>query len=371
MRTGRRLHVAYVVKRFPRLSQTFVVNEIAELGRQAVDVTVVARDSPDRAERLPAGCAPVRVHYLDRPNTDVVEALRDAGVRHLHAHFATWAARTADRLAAALGVTFSFTAHAHDIYHRDVDRASLAAAIERAAFVVTVSEANRRFLHEVLTGAGRSGRVLHLFNGVDLSQLHPTLHQPAPARVVCVGRLVAKKGVTHLVDACARLKAAGRVFECVIVGEGDERDALEQQIAAAGLEQHVVLAGALSHHDTLDMLRSAAACVLPCIIAPDGDRDGLPTVLLEAFALGVPVVSTTVPGVSEIVTHGVSGLLVPPAHAAELAQAIDTVLASRAMRARFALAGARRAHVDFNLATNVGRLRGLFHTAVEGARACA
>jgi glycosyltransferase involved in cell wall biosynthesis len=371
MTAGTTLHVAYIVKRFPRLSQTFVLNEIAELHRQGVEITVVARDSPAPGERLPPGFPPVRVHHLDVPDTDVVTALRDTNVAHLHAHFATWAARTADSLSAKLGVPFSFTAHAHDIYHQDVDRASLAATIERAAFVVTVSEANRRYLDEMVTGAGRTGRVLRLYNGVDLAQLRPAPQQPAAARVVCVGRLVAKKGITFLVDACARLKATGRAVECVIVGDGEERAALQQQIAAAGLDRHVILAGAGSHRETLHMLRSATVCVLPCIVAPDGDRDGLPTVLLEALALGVPIVSTTLPGVREIVRHGESGLLVPPSDAAALADAIDAVLSSRALRARFALAGARRAHVDFNLPTNVARLRRLFSSASEGERECA
>jgi glycosyltransferase involved in cell wall biosynthesis len=365
------LRVAYVVKRFPRLSQTFVLNEIAELVRQGVDVTVVARQSPAEGERLPDGFPAVPVVYLDRPETDVLSELREAAIEHLHAHFATWAAATARRLAAELGVTYSFTAHAHDIYHRDVDRASLAATIEGAAFVVTVSEANRRYLDALLEAEGRSGRVLRLYNGVDLTRLRPSGRPPVAGRIVSVGRMVPKKGLTYLVEACRQLKSAGRAFECVIVGDGEERESLERQIMEANLHREVVLAGARSHQETLDLLRSAVTCTLPCIVAPDGDRDGLPTVLLEALALGVPVVSTTVSGVPEIVEDGVSGLLAPPGDAAALAAALDRVLSSAPLRARLVAGGAARAENDFALRKNVGSLRGLFQEAVRPRRACA
>jgi colanic acid/amylovoran biosynthesis glycosyltransferase len=368
---NRNLRIGYVLKRFPRLSQTFVLNEIAELQRQGVDVTVVARHSPAEGEHLPDGFPGIPVHYLDRPDTNVVAELRKAGVEHLHGHFATWAAAAAQQLAADLGVTFSFTAHAHDIYHQDVDRAWLAATIQRAEFAVTVSEANRRYLDELLEAEGRTGRVMRLYNGVDLSRLKPSARQPVPGRIVAVGRLVPKKGLTHLVEACRQLKGAGRTFECVIVGNGEERENLERQIAEADLREEVVLAGALSHQDTLGLLQSATICALPCIVAPDGDRDGLPTVLLEALALGVPVVSTTVSGVPEIVEEGDSGLLVPPADAAALMRALELLLSSAALRARLALGGTLRAQNEFNLRTNVASLKELFRASVRWRKACA
>lgn len=365
------LRVGYVLKRFPRLSQTFVLNEIAELQRQGVEVTVIARHSPQDDERLPHGFFDVPVHYLDAPRLDILTALRNARVEHLHAHFATWAAATAQQLAADLGVTFSFTAHAHDIYHQSVDRHRLAVAMALAEFVVTVSEANRQFLHDLLVAERRQANLVRLYNGVDLTRLRPGAGFPVAGRIVAVGRLVPKKGLTYLIEACRRLKSAGQRFECVIAGEGEEREVLERQIAAGGLQDVILLAGALSHGDTLDLLRTATACVLPCVIAPDGDRDGLPTVLLEALALGVPVVSTTVSGVPEIVTDGESGLLVPPSDAAALATAIAKVLSSKGLRARLAIAGTARARREFSLATNVGRLKDWFVAAATPRRVCA
>jgi colanic acid/amylovoran biosynthesis glycosyltransferase len=371
MSEQRGLHVGYVLKRFPRLSQTFVLNEIAELNRQGMEITVVARHSPREGERLPDGFPTIPVHYLDRPGVDAAAELRSAGISHLHAHFATWAAATARDLAADLGVSFSFTAHAHDIYHHDVDRAQLAATIERAEFVVTVSEANRQYLDGVLAAEGRTGRVLRLYNGVDLSQLRPSGHVPVPGRIVSVGRLVPKKGLTHLVEACRRLKSAGCAFECVIVGDGPERENLERQIGEADLRREVVLAGALSHGQTLDVLRSAAICALPCVIAPDGDRDGLPTVLLEALALGLPVVSTTVSGVPEIVEHGDSGLLVRPGDPVALMAAIKQLLSASALRTRLAHGGIRRVQKEFDLRANVASLKELFRLSARPRKACA
>lgn len=365
------LRVAYVVKRFPRLSQTFVLNEIAELERQGVRVTVVARQAAGEGERLPEGFPPVTVHVLDRSEVEVVAALRRAGVRHVHAHFATWAAATAQRLAAGLGVGFSFTAHAHDIYHRDVDRAALAARLAAADFAVTVSEANRAFLGEVLAAHGRQGRVVRLYNGVDVAALGRAAARPVPGRVVSVGRLVPKKGLAHLVEACRLLARAGRACECLVVGEGEEREALARRIAEAGLADRVILAGARSHAETLALLASAEVCALPCVIAPDGDRDGLPTVLLEALAMGVPVVSTPVSGVPEIVADGASGLLVPPADAGALADALVRLLSSAALRARLSEAGRARAAQLFDLRTNVGSLAERFRAAAAPERACA
>ena len=371
MSAGEALHVGYVLKRFPRLSQTFVLNEIAELRRQGVEVTVVARQAPGEGERLPNGYPEVRVHYLDRGEEGVIDALRAAGVEHLHAHFATWAAATAERLAAELGVTFSFTAHAHDIYHETVNRRRLAVTMALSEFVVTVSEANRQFLDGLVAAERRRANVVRLYNGVDLSHLRPSTAPPVPGRIVAVGRLVPKKGLTYLVEACRRLNMAGRRFECVIAGEGDERETLERQIAAGGLQHAVLLAGALSHEDTLDLLRTATVCALPCVIAPDGDRDGLPTVLLEALALGVPVVSTTVSGVPEIVSDGESGLLVPPADAAALSAAIANLLSSKSLRTRLAAAGTARARREFSLASNVARLKGHFFAAARQRLECA
>lgn len=369
-------HIAYVVKRFPRLSQTFVLHELLALERQGARVTVVAlrRSADAPVGRYAELRAPV--HYLgeaDGPSASiaeqagqVAEIVRAWGVSHIHAHFATRAASVADRASAATGVPFSFTAHAHDIFHADVDRAALAATIERASFVVTVSDYNRRYLEDLLALEGRQGRVARLYNGVDLRALQPSAAVRSPWLIASVGRLIAKKGFAHLVEAVRLLRASGRPARCVIVGEGEERPALERQIADAQLGDAVQLLGAMPPHEVAAVVGGASAFALPCVVAPDGDRDGLPTVLLEAMALGTPVVSTDVAGIPELVLHGRTGLLVPEAAPLRLAEALAHLLEDGALRARLSASARERMGAEFDLETNVGRLRGAF---AHGAQA--
>lgn len=363
------LHVCYIVKRFPRLSQTFVLNELLALQRQGVALTVVALRRSDEAHaRYAELTAPV--YYLaDLASTPPADAAGAAaliaplvsqrGITHLHAHFATRAATVACRVSAATGVPFSFTAHAHDIFHAEVDRAALARTIAAARFVVTVSEYNRRYLSALLKTERRVGRVLRLYNGVDLTRLKPT-GSPSPDLIVGVGRLIAKKGFADLVDAVGHLRAIGRAVRCIIVGEGEERAAIQRRIAATGLEDAVWLLGARSPEEVIRIIGSAAVFTLPCVVGADGDRDGMPTVLVEAMALGTPVVSTDVAGIPELVEHERTGLLAAERNPASLAQAIARMLDEGELRERLRLAALQRVHANFDLRTNVARLKHCF-----------
>jgi glycosyltransferase involved in cell wall biosynthesis len=344
-----------VLKRFPQATQTFVLGELRELERLGTRVAVVARDGPSGG----AAVAPHRlagpVHHLPDPAgpaevAQVVTALRPA---HLHAHFAGWAAAVAARAARDARVGFSFTAHATDIYRDGLDESRLADLLAAARFVVTVTEANRL----------RRGQVLRLYNGVDLRRLALDERPRARRLVVSVGRLVEKKGHGVLIEAVRRMRRSGQEVRCVIVGEGPLAGALRKQVAAAGLADAVELVGPRDHATVLDLLRRASVVALASVVAADGDRDALPTVLLEAMALGTPVVSTTVCGIPEIVTHGDSGLLVPPGDADALAGTLGRLLADPALRARLAAGGRRRVEERFDGARNAARLAGLFAAA--------
>jgi colanic acid/amylovoran biosynthesis glycosyltransferase len=358
----------YVLKRFPRLSQTFVLNELLELERRGADIAVVARagsDEPMGHETV--GSLRATVEYLPPPGGDeeIVAAVRRHAPAHVHAHFATWGARAAHLAGTRTGVPYSFTAHARDIYGDNVDHAALVERIAGARFVVTVTEFNRRHLEQLMRDAGEPARIVRLYNGVDLDALAPRGIERDRDLVVGVGRLIEKKGFADLVAAIDAVRLSRPGVRCAIVGDGPDRPALERQITVAGLEAHVTLAGAMPAHEVAALVERAAVFALPCVVAADGDVDALPTVILEAMALGTPVVSTAISGIPEMVEHERSGLLVGERDRAALAAAVGRLLDDPAERARFGRAGREIALERFDLRRNVARLHELLsHAAV-------
>jgi glycosyltransferase involved in cell wall biosynthesis len=366
-----RPRVCYLLKRYPRLSQTFVLNEMLELERQGVDVVVVARDGSGEELAHPATkLLRAPVHHLralepreERWDDVTAGLLRDLRVDHVHAHFATWAAGAAMRAGERTGIPYSFTAHATDIYRDTVDTTALVERIERASFVVTVSEFNQRHLSGLLRAAGARGRVLRLYNGLDLERLRPFTDTRRGNTVVAVGRLIEKKGFADLVEACRLLATRDEDIRTVIVGDGPLRGSLQAQIEQAGLRGSVQLIPALAQDAVLALIGSASAFALPCVVGADGDRDGLPTVLLEAMALGTPAVSTTVAGIPEMIDDGVSGLLVGQRDPAALALALRRVLASPSLRAHLSAGALVTMRKRFSIRRNVAVLAERFATS--------
>jgi colanic acid/amylovoran biosynthesis glycosyltransferase len=392
--------LAYVLKRYPRLSETFIINEMLGLQRQGIDITIIALKDPGEAivhENVRALNAPI--YYMPPkaciafeklavrsltsfsgdvsllgPNALQGEWARDdylawlqaamfapflkrLGIDHIHAHFATSAATAALAMSAMTGIPFSFTAHAKDIYHESVNTTALAEKIQRARFVVTVSDFNRRYLQDLLAAAGKSGRIIRLYNGIDLGRFRPSEGDKDLELLVGVGRLVQKKGFAYLVEACKILKEQGRRVGCVLIGEGDERISLEKRIAQYSLEREVALLGPKTQAEVMRIVQAAAVFVLPCVVGDDGNRDGLPTVLLEAMALGVPVISTPVTGIPEIIEDGNTGVLVEEKNPHALSQAIAMLLDSPPLRRRLSQAALRKVRKDFDLTANVKALK--------------
>lgn len=401
--------VGYVLKVFPRLSETFVLNEMLELERQGARVQVFSLHAPPVAvphailrqlrapvvviDALPSPhgrtCATAVATLAERLGIpaertarlaprkyvrlalQLSDAMRKHPVRALHAHFASRAAHVSMLASRLADVPYSFTAHAKDIYHRDVDPEVLRTEIAHARFVVTVSLFNRRRLLEVGAGLpGADDAIRCLYNGVDLDAFRPTApEERTPARILAVGRLVEKKGFSVLIDACARLREHGTSFRCDIVGGGELESRLRAQITERGLDGIVTMRGGLPLERVATEMQRSRVVVLPCIVAADGNVDALPTVLLEAMACGRPAVSTDLSGIPEIIAHGETGLLVPPGNAAALAEALHTLLEDHALAAHFGRAARARAERLFDLRTNVGRLRHWFDQPVEPVRA--
>jgi glycosyltransferase involved in cell wall biosynthesis len=396
--------VAYTMSRFPKVTETFILYEILELERQGVRVEVF----PLLRERGPVAHAEAqalveRAHYSHALSRPVLDAqlywlLRRPGaylrawwatlrgnlrspkflsralvvlpqaayaarrmveleVEHVHAHYATHPALLAYVVQLLTGIPYSFTVHAHDLY---VERAMLGEKVAAAAFIVAISEYNRRLLVE-LYGEAAAARTVVVHCGIDPGVFKPRADRaPNPVfTVLCVGSLAGYKGQRYLVDACAQLATAGVPFRCLLVGEGEDRPALEAQIRQLGLAQQVELLGAQPRHRVSELLAQADAMVLPSVVMPDGKMEGIPVALMEALASEIPVVASAISGIPELVQHGVTGLLAPARDAASLATALRRLQQDPELGRRLAEAGRAYVLSAFNLERNTAQLRAL------------
>lgn len=293
--------------------------------------------------------------------------LDEPEVRHLHAHFAHGATTVAWLASTITGLPFSFTGHAKDIYSKSLNPAGLLRRkLLAARFAVTCTEANLRHLRQIAPEAAVHS-VYHGLNA-DLARLvdEPTGTRTANGalHLLGVGRLVPKKGFDVLIDACAVLDRRGIPLDLTLVGAEDEHgDEIRRRVAASGLGHRVRLRGELGQVELREEYRRADAFCLPCRILDNGDRDGIPNVLVEAMACGAPVVTTPVSGIPELVANGVNGLLVPPDDPARLADALARLYDDPALRARLGQAGQETVRERFDGERLAGRLALLFREA--------
>ena len=392
------MRIGYVVKRYPRYSETFVVTEILAHEAAGLDIEIFSLRRPEDTH-FQDGIARVRapVNYLSTDDSlkgadlwaaiqqasqvlpdlwsaletargedvrQVYQAVRLAcqvrlnGIDHLHAHFAT-SATTVARLAASFAnVPYTFTAHAKDIFHESVQSEDLHRKFRDAAAIVTVSDYNVEFLRQAYGAV--ADRTQRIYNGLDLERFPYSDPTDRPPRIVSVGRLIEKKGFSDLIEACAVLADRGCQFTCQIVGTGELESALRSQIASLGLESVVELMGPRPQNEMLTLVQGGAVFAAPCVVGEDGNRDGLPTVLLEAMALGTPCVSTDVTGIPEVLQDGITGLQVPQHDPCALADAIERLLTDRELRARLAVQARRQIEAKFNSQQNAAMLRQIF-----------
>ncbi|HYE71985.1 MAG TPA: glycosyltransferase [Blastocatellia bacterium] len=292
--------------------------------------------------------------------------LNESSVRHLHAHFAhtcTTVAMFASRLS---GLPFSFTAHAKDIYLKSLNPGDLLRMkINRAKFVVTCTQAN----HQYLSAFTNKTPIHTIYHGLDTKQFaytkrhHETDHNPL---ILSVGRFVEKKGFTYLVEACHLLKQRGYDFECQIVGGGDGYlKQVQALISELQLEDVIRIHPPVTQEELKTTLQRATLFALPCQVIESGDRDGIPNVLVEAMATGLPVISTNISGIPELIKDGVNGLLVPERNAEKLADAIERLMNDASLRESFSEAGRATVCSDFDAERNVQRLYRLFIESIK------
>lgn len=389
--------IGYVLKRYPRYSETFVVNEILAHEAAGLSIEIFALRPPVDThfqDLIAQVRAPVR--YLlasslkgetlwdsvrqtseiipeiwdklaiaaDEPAAEVCQALwlaqavRISNLTHLHAHFGS-SATTVARLASYFsGVPYTFTAHAKDIFHESVNPDDLKRKLRDAQTAITVSDFNLQYLRQHYDQA--AAKVERLYNGLDLTQFLYQSPQERRAKIVAVGRLVEKKGFGDLIKACAILKFQKVAFECQIIGTGELEAQLQWQIQALDLTDEVALIGPRPQNELKHLVQSAAVFAAPCLVAEDGNRDGLPTVLLEAMALGTTCVATNVTGIPEILRDLQTGVLIPPSDPIALAAALEHILSHPAQRVAMAAKARELMEKEFDIQQNSAVMRQIF-----------
>ncbi len=381
--------IAYLFERFPSAGQTFCHREVQELIRQGADARIFSIRSAE-GDVPPDPLSPMsRVVYLPEESALTAEVtrlikekklpgaairalekwgrqtdflrlmqaaflgarLREEGIERVHAHFAGMAARTAYWIREFFGIAYSLTAHANDIFAPRDFAVSLPMILKDAAAVVTVSDFSVDYLRTRFPAEAE--KIHRVYNGVELQRFWKAENPADPPSLISVGRLIPKKGFRTLIAACARLRRSGRRFHCQIIGEGPLFGELATQVANAQLGNEVQLVGPLGQAAIADRLATATAFVLPCTRDADGGMDNLPTVIMEAMASGLPVISTPLAGIPEMVEPGVTGLLVPPDDPVALAAAIDGLLRQPAEARLLGARGRERAAEKFSIETNV------------------
>ncbi|MFC7621886.1 glycosyltransferase family 4 protein [Microlunatus sp. GCM10028923] len=393
--------IGYVVKMYPRFSETFIVTELLELERLRLDLTVFSLRLPNDGRFHPA-LAEVRapVHYLRHSGiraddlwqtvaagaglpgftaalpdlfrldasaahqaVELAVAVREQRITHLHAHFASISAAVARVAARLAGIGYSLTAHAKDIFHAEVDHDRLRERLADATRVITVSDFNHDHLRRTFGAA--ADRVQRVYNGIDLRRFRftdPAERPGDPPVIAAVGRLVEKKGFADLIEAAALLRDSGHRFRVDLAGTGPLAADLQERIDRHRLGDRVRLLGALPQSEVARLVGGAAVFAAPCVVGADGNRDGLPTVVLEAMALGTPVVATDVTGLPEIVEDGRTGLMIMQHDPAGLAAALARLLDRPELGSGLAKAARDLIEVEFDAARQAAKLAAGFRT---------
>lgn len=400
------LRVAYVMSRFPRLSETFVLFEMIaiESAGTTVELFPLIRERAD-VVHPEAGPFVRRMHYevaaspkvltstawwLTRHPLRYVRTLgavvrgtrRSANflvgglaafpkiahyarqidqldVDHVHCHFATHPALAGFVIQRLVGVPFSFTAHGSDLH---VDRTMLPEKVREAAFVAAVSDYNRNLIIETCGPDAPADRIHVVHCGVDTDVFTPRAVEPPDdgvLRLVAVGTLHEVKGQRHLLEACADVRSRGVEISCILVGEGPDRAMLESLVEELDLVGSVRLVGLRTRDEIAAHISEAHVLVAPSVPTEGGKREGIPVVLMEAMSSGLAVVSSRLSGIPELVHDGENGLLTEPFASGELADALELLAGDPQLRRRLGEAARRTVLAEFDVGTNARILREL------------
>jgi len=350
--------IAYVLNIFPKISETFIAGELAELRGRGVELSILSllppRDEPRHEIIRRAELEHLVEFDVDRFRENLTLCKPDL----LHAHFAKEATEKARQFSAELGIPFTFTAHGYDIHRKPPPDFKERAAAAKA--VITVSHANAVHIHNTFEVPRSHIHVIPCGVNTDIFQPSEAALRSHPPLILCVARHVAVKNLGLLLKSCAILKGRGINFRCVLIGDGPSRAELEQQRSNYGLERFVDFRGAVNQTEVLRWWQRADIGVLT------SDNEGMPVSLMEAAACGVPVVATRVGGIPELVLDGVTGLLSAAGDAEAFADALERLLQNPEMRWRLGASARKRAEQEFSLTRQVDCLLALWTRILNG-----
>lgn len=388
------VQILYFVDQYPKLSASFVINEIKELSNRGHDITIFAKSSGDEnIEHEEVEDIEAPIYYSGTPDYRSILDLFDRRVlnrrvmsntlffdkvldhaRYLYyakhiskvldnedidliqSHFAVPDRIAMTYVADRYGTPCTVTAHAYDIFSSP-DIPMLRRICNNVDYVIVPSEYNKLYLLNDVEINNRIGVVpattdLEKFGADDVAETEE--------RILTVARLVEKKGHEFAIRAVAELLDEGHEINYYIVGKGDRRSYLEKEVKKVGIEESVYFLGHVPDSRLRDELGRASIFLLPCVVASDGDRDAMPVVLKEAMASKTVCVSTTVSAIPELITDGQDGLLVEPRNPDALANAIGELLNNKKQRDKLAESGYRTVHENFDITESVDRLESIF-----------
>ncbi len=442
--TRRPPKVAYIMSRFPKITETFVLYEMIAVEKAGIQVEVYPLLREQTSVMHPEAVAYVeRAHFQSFVSWPILLAhlyyllrkprayggalwtllratwgsrrffigglgifpkavyfarqMSDTDITHIHAHFASHPAAAAFIVHRLTGIPYSFTAHGSDL-HRE--RRMLCEKVTEAKFVVPISAYNAQIIRDecqcaqhdkldapIQTQLNAKINIIHC--GVDTDTFVPRSYNTSapdttgvsdndgasdnngmtrPLTILCIGTLHEVKGQTYLIDACRLLQERGIDFTCCFVGDGPDCDARQAQVAEAGLTTYVQFLGRQTQGDVARLLQAADVVVAPSVPSRDGRREGIPMVLMEAMASGLPVVSSRLSGIPELVEHDKSGLLTDPGDVVALTDALQQLAASPTLRQRLGMAGREKVVHDFDLHTNAAVLAEFFAEKLQSGK---
>jgi colanic acid/amylovoran biosynthesis glycosyltransferase len=411
------MRIAYIVTMFPCWSETFILNEIVNHTNAGLNISIFslkqfsekfvhenAAAFLSKTAYAPSPFSPILlllhigqflkqpIRYLAvfaqiiklRPFSSFLALkslyvfwispyfaarVNEFRIDHIHAHFATYAALLARILNEFTGVSYSFTAHAHDIY---VDRTLLPIAAEKASAIVTISSFNKNLLEEQL-GRRLADRIMVIRCGINVGQFafsKKAVESPNKVlHILSVGRLSGIKGFPCLLEALAQLQQDGMRFSCKIIGDGPQLRLLQDLAKRLCIEPRVSFLGAIEQKEVRKEMENADVFVLACGRDASEGHDGIPVVFMEAMALGTPVIGTQLSGIPELVRHGETGLLAAPGDSKSLADTIRSFAGCFTAAESMCIRARQLIEEEFDIEINSRKLRRLFFAAVAIASA--